>query len=60
MSITDAVQELELRCEHLEEQLQKAIIAKEKAQRDAAWYRARLLKFVTTKWVKQERERDGV
>ena len=26
----------------------------------AAWYRAKLLGFVTTKWIKQEKAKDGV
>ena len=25
----------------------------------AAWYRAKLLGFVTTKWIKQEKAKDG-
>ena len=26
----------------------------------AAWYRAKLLQFVTVKWIKQEKAKDGV
>ena len=29
------------------------------AQEKAAWYRAKLLGFVTTKWIKQEKAKDG-
>ena len=29
------------------------------AQEKAAWYRQKLLGFVTTKWIKQERAKDG-
>ena len=28
------------------------------AQEKAAWYRAKLLAFVTTKWIKQEKAKD--
>ncbi len=60
MKLSQAIAELEQRVNDLECKLQSAIIAKEKAQKDAAWYRAKLLGFVTTKWIKQERESDGV
>ena len=30
------------------------------AQEKAAWYRAKLLGFVTVKWIKQEKAKDGV
>lgn len=26
----------------------------------AAWYRAKLLQFVTVKWIKQEKAKDGI
>lgn len=26
----------------------------------AAWYRAKLLQFVTTKWINEERKKDGI
>jgi hypothetical protein len=29
------------------------------AQEKAAWYRSKLLGFVTTKWIKQEKAKDG-
>ena len=29
------------------------------AQEKSAWYRAKLLGFVTTKWIKQEKAKDG-
>lgn len=29
------------------------------AQEKAAWYRSKLLAFVTTKWIKQEKTKDG-
>ena len=29
------------------------------AQENAAWYRAKLLQFVTVKWIKQEKAKDG-
>lgn len=29
------------------------------AQKNASWYRSKLLKFVTTKWIKQEKAKDG-
>lgn len=29
------------------------------AQKNADWYRSKLLKFVTTKWIKQEKWKDG-
>ena len=29
------------------------------AQEKAAWYRAKLLQFVTVKWIKQEKPKDG-
>ena len=29
------------------------------AQENAAWYRSKLLAFVTTKWIKQEKAKDG-
>ena len=29
------------------------------AQDKAAWYRSKLLGFVTTKWIKQEKAKDG-
>lgn len=60
MKLSQAIAELEQRVNDLECKLQSAIIAKEKAQKDAAWYRAKLLGFVTTRWIKQERESDGV
>jgi hypothetical protein len=60
VKLSQAIAELEQRVNDLECKLQSAIIAKEKAQKDAAWYRAKLLGFVTTKWIKQERESDGV
>jgi len=30
------------------------------AQERAAWYRSKLLKFVTTKWIQQEKRKDGI
>ena len=30
------------------------------AHEKAAWYRAKLLGFVTTKWIKQEKAKDGI
>jgi hypothetical protein len=60
VKLSKAVSELEQRVNDLECKLQSAIIAKEKAQKDASWYRAKLLGFVTTRWIKQERESDGV
>lgn len=59
MKLSQAVAELEQRVNDLECKLQSAIIAKEKAQKDAAWYRAKLLGFVTTRWIKQEKAKDG-
>ena len=58
MKLSQAIAELEQQVNDLEAKLQSAIIAKEKAQKDLAWYRAKLLGFVTTKWIKQERESD--
>lgn len=29
------------------------------AQKSADWYRAKLLKFVTTKWIREEKAKDG-
>lgn len=58
MKLSKAIAELEHRVNELECKLQSAIVAKEKAQKDSAWYRAKLLRFVTTRWIKQERESD--
>lgn len=30
------------------------------AQEKASWYRAKLLAFVTSKWIAQEKKRDGI
>jgi len=30
------------------------------AQEKAAWYHAKLLQFVTVKWIKQEKAKDGI
>ena len=30
------------------------------AQEKAAWYRSKLLQFVTVKWIKQEKAKDGI
>ena len=58
--MTETKKEL-LRCiERLEKRLDKAIIERDEARGRAAWYRAKLLGFVTTRWIKQERESDGV
>lgn len=29
------------------------------AQKRASWYRSKLLKFVTTKWIREEKKKDG-
>ena len=38
------------------ETLQKSV---DRQTNRAAWYRAKLLKFVTTKWIAEERKKDG-
>ena len=58
MKLSQAIEELEHRVNELEGKLQEAIIAKKQAQGNATWYRAKLLGFVTTKWIKEQREND--
>ena len=55
----EKIRDLQLRIDWLERQIEKADDEKARALDRAAWYRAKLLRFVTTKWIKQERERDG-
>lgn len=39
------------------ETLQKGV---DRQTNRAAWYRAKLLKFVTTKWIAEEKKKDGL
>ena len=47
------VRDLRRECDSLEKRL-------DVAQEKAAWYRAKLLQFVTVKWIKQEKAKDGI
>jgi hypothetical protein len=57
--VTETKKDLQRCIDSLERRLAKAIIERDEARNRAAWYRAKLLGFVTTKWIKQERESDG-
>lgn len=47
------VRDLHRECNSLEKRL-------DAEQKKAAWYRSKLLKFVKTKWINEERKRDNV
>lgn len=45
--------------DQLEKKLAKTQAKLDKQTQRASWYRSKLLKFVTTKWIKQEKWKDG-
>lgn len=52
-------QSKQTRIEQLEKQLAKLQRKLDRQTNRASWYRAKLLGFVTTKWIKQEKAKDG-
>lgn len=46
--------------DELEKKLKKMEVKLNTQTQRAAWYRSKLLKFVTTKWINEERKRDNV
>jgi len=48
------------RIEQLEKQLAKLQRKLDRQTNRAAWYRVKLLKFVTTKWIAEEKKKDGI
>ncbi len=58
--MTGTKKDLQRCIDSLERRLARAIVERDKARGWASWYRAKLLGFVTTRWIKQERESDGV
>lgn len=46
--------------DQLEKKLAKTQAKLDKQTQRADWYRSKLLKFVTTKWIKQEKAKDGM
>lgn len=56
--MTETKKELRRYIESLQKRLDKAIEERDEARDRAAWYRAKSLGFVTTRWIKQERESD--
>jgi hypothetical protein len=57
--VTETKKDLQRCIDSLERRLAKAIIERDEARNRAAWYRAKLLGFVTTRWIKQEKAKDG-
>lgn len=51
--------ELESMLSKLKTQVDRLQARADRQSRRAAWYRAKLLAFVTTKWIKQEKAKDG-
>ena len=52
-------QSKQARIEQLEKQLAKLQRKLDRQTNRAAWYRSKLLKFVTTKWIAEEKKKDG-
>ena len=50
---------LERHIEKLENQLYRLQLKADRQAMRAAWYRTKLLRFVTNKWIEQEKEKDG-
>jgi len=46
--------------DQLEKKLAKLQAKLDRQTSRASWYRAKLLKFVTTKWIAQEKKKDGM
>ena len=53
-------QSKQTRIEQLEKQLAKLQAKLNRQTSRASWYRAKLLKFVTSKWIAQEKRKDGI
>lgn len=53
-------QSKQTRIEQLEKHLAKLQGKLDRQTNRAAWYRAKLLKFVTTKWIAEEKRKDGI
>ena len=46
--------------DQLEKKLAKLQAKLDRQTSRASWYRAKLLKFVMTKWIEQEKKKDGM